>query len=44
MVFMAVGEDAALEPVLVLDDVGEIGQDEVDAEHFRVREHEAAVD
>ena len=44
MVLVAVGEDAPLEAVLVLDYVGEIGQDEVDTEHFRVREHEAAVD
>src|SRR5579863_3612728 len=41
---MAMGEHATLEAVLVLDDVSEIGKDEVDAEHFRFGEHDAAVD
>ena len=44
MVLVAVGDHAALEPVLVLDYVGEVGQDEVDAGHLRLGEHEPAVD
>ena len=35
VVFVAMGEHATLEAVLVPHDVSEIGQDEVDAEHFR---------
>ena len=43
MVLVTVSQDAAFEPVFVLDYVGEIGQHQVDAEHLRVGEHEAAV-
>ncbi len=43
VVFVAMGKHAALEAVFVLDDVREIGQDEVDTEHFWFGEHDSAV-
>ena len=43
MVLVGVGEDDALDPVGVLPQVGEVGQDEVDAGHVGVGEHDPAV-
>ena len=40
---MAVGDDHTLDPVLVLHQIGEIGDDQVHAVHIAVREHQAAV-
>ena len=44
VVLVAVGEDDAQHAVLVLHDVGEVGQHQIDAEHLVVGEHEAGVD
>ena len=44
VVLVGVGEHDALDPVGVLAQVGEVGQDEVDAGHVGVGEHEPAVD
>ena len=44
MVFVAVGEDQRVDVVLALPERGEVGQDEVDAEHLGRREHHACVD
>ena len=44
MVLVAVGEDDALDPVGVLAQVREVGEDEVDAGHVGVGEHQPAVD
>ncbi len=44
VVLVAVSGHAPDDAVLVLDEVGEVGQNEVDAVHVRVREHETAVD
>ena len=44
MVLVAVGEDDALDAVGVLAQVGEVGEDEVDAGHVGVGEHQPAVD
>ena len=43
VILVAVGDDYALDPVLVLHHIGEIGDDQVDAEHLAVREDQAAV-
>ena len=43
VVLMAMGDDHALDPVLVLHQIGEIGDDQVHAVHIAVREHQAAV-
>ncbi len=43
VVFMAVRDNNALDAVLILDNIGEIRNDEVHAEHVAVREHDAAV-
>ena len=44
VVLMAVRDDDAADAVLVLHGKREVGDDEVDAEHVAVREHEPAVD
>ncbi len=44
VVLVAVGEDDRLDVVDAIAQVGEVGQDEVDAEHLRGREHQAGVD
>ena len=44
MVLVAVGEDDPLDPLRVLPQVGEVGEDEVDAGHVGVGEHDPAVD
>ncbi len=44
MVFVAVGDEYAEHAVLVLDHVGEVGQDQIDAQHIVVGEHEAGID
>ena len=44
VVLVAVGGDAAVDAVGVLAQVGEVGQDEVDAEHVEVGEHQPAVE
>jgi HD-like signal output (HDOD) protein len=44
VVLVAVGEDDRLDVFGTLAEVGEVGQDEVDAQHFRGREHQSRVD
>ena len=44
VVFVAVGEDDGADVLPVLSEVGDVGHDDVDAEQFRFREHEAGVD
>ena len=44
VVFVAVGEHDAVDPLRVVAQVREVGQDEVDAGHVGLGEHEAAVD
>ena len=44
MVLVAVGEDDRLDVVDAVAQVGEVRQDEVDAEHLGRREHQAGVD
>ena len=44
VVFVPVREDDAQHPLLVLHDVGEVGQHQVDAEHLVIGEHEAGVE
>ncbi len=44
VVFVAVGDDDAPQLVAVLEDVGDIGDDQVDAQHLLFGEHEAGVD
>src|SRR4051794_37569403 len=44
MVLVPVGEHATFDAVGVLPQVGEVGQDEVDAGHLHVGEHEPAVE
>ena len=44
MVLVPVGEDDRLDVVDAVAQVGEVGQDEVDAEHLGGREHQAGVD
>ncbi len=44
VVLVAVGEDDALELVLVLPEVGEVGKDQVDPGHLLVRERHPGVD
>ena len=43
VVLVAVGDEDAPDPVLVLDEVGEVGDDHVDAVHVVVGEAHAAV-
>ena len=44
VVLVRVGEERGLDPVGVLAQVGEVGEDEVDARHLGLGEHDAAVD
>ena len=44
VVLVAVGQDDPVDPVGVLPQVGEVGQDQVDAGHVRVREHDPHVE
>ena len=44
MVLVAVGDDNAAQLVLVLQDIGVVGQDEVDARLLVIGEHEAGID
>jgi hypothetical protein len=41
---VAVGEDDGADEVAMLDEVGDVGYDDVDAEELFFREHEAGVD
>ena len=43
VVLVTVGQDDAAHPVAVLREVGGVGDDEIDAEHLRLGEREAAV-
>ena len=44
VVLVAVGENDGADVLLVLDEVGDVGHDDVDAQQLRFREHEAGVD
>ena len=44
MVFVAVGEHDAAHVLAVLDEIGDVGDDDIDAEQFGFGEHEAGVD
>ena len=44
MVFVGVGEEHGFDPVRVVPQVGEVGEDEIDAGHVGVGEHDPAVD
>jgi hypothetical protein len=44
VVLVAVGEDDRLDVLGAVAQVGEVGQDEVDAEHLGGREHQPGVD
>jgi hypothetical protein len=44
VVLMPVGEDDGADLGAVLDEVGDVGDDDVDAEEFIFRKHEAGVD
>ena len=44
MVLVAVGEDDPVHPVLAVVEIRELGQDQVDARHVGVREHDPAVE
>jgi hypothetical protein len=44
MVLVAVGDDAAFDPVRIVQQVGEVGQDQVHAGHLGVGEHDPAVE
>ena len=43
MIFVAVGEDDRFDLVAILFEVGDVGDDEVDAEEFGLGEHHAGV-
>ena len=43
VVLMTVGDEQALDAVPVLEHVGEVRDDQIDAEHIGIREHKAAV-
>ena len=43
MVLMAVGDENALDAVLVFQHIGEVGDDKIHAEHVGIREHQTAV-
>ena len=43
MVLMAVGDEQALDLILILHHKGEVRDDHIDAEHIVIRENEAAV-
>ena len=44
MVFVPVGEDDAADVLAVFDQVGDVGDDDIDAEQLGFREHEAGID
>ena len=44
VVLVAVGKDDGADVLLVLNEVGDVGYDDVDAEQLRFREHEPGVD
>ena len=44
MVFVAVGEDDAADALAVFGEIGNVGDDDVDAEQFGFGEHESGVD
>ena len=44
MVFVSMGEHDALDPLPVFDQVGDIGDNNIDAQQFGLRKHQAAVD
>jgi hypothetical protein len=44
VVFVSVGEDDAADLVAVLDEIADVGDDDVDAEQLFLGEHEAGVD
>ena len=44
VVLVPVGDEQALDAVLVLQHVGEIGDDQINTEHIGIRENQAAVD
>ena len=44
MVFVSVGQNDAAYPLPVLDQVGNIGDNNIDAEQFGFRKHQAGVD
>ncbi len=44
VVFVAMGKDDGADVFPVLREVGDVGNDDVDAEQFRFREHEAGID
>jgi len=41
---VAMGEDNGADVLLVLDEPGDVGDDDIDAEELGLREHEASVD
>jgi hypothetical protein len=44
MVFVPVSQNDALYPLTVFDQVGDIGHNDIDAQQFGFRKHQAAVD
>jgi hypothetical protein len=44
VVLVPVGQDDAVDPVGPLPEIGELGQDQVDAGHVGIGEHDAAVE
>jgi hypothetical protein len=44
VVFVAMGEDDGADVFAILSEIGNVGHDDVDAEEFRFREHEAGID
>ena len=44
MVFVPVSQNDAAHPLAVLDQIGNIGHNDVDAEQFGFRKHQAGVD
>ena len=44
VIFVAVGQDDAANPLAVLDEIGDVGNNDVDAEQFGFGEHESGVD
>ena len=43
MIFVAMCRDTTDDPVGVLAQIGEIGEDEIDAQHVEIGEHQATV-
>jgi hypothetical protein len=44
VIFVAVGQDDAANALAVLDEVGDVGDNDVDAKQFGFGEHESGVD